>query len=377
MRVWACRLFAVLIIPVLSPVSTQDHGLSALGKVAVAAEISEQRRAAPGTAAALPARDDLQAFVPFRSSPFPYAGNVPTTGKPFLDVSGANGRLGHNAPRGGVYWADQTYSDRNVLLYIPKRFDPRRPGVIVVFFHGNHAILERDVAPPHRQGIPHQLAASGLNAVLVAPQFAVDANDSSAGNFWNPGAFDKFLREAAQRLALLYGDARAEACFGAMKIVLVAYSGGYNPAAYALTVGGADRRILGVVLLDALVGETDKFAAWIGRQQPAFFFSAYSDASRRENLALQQILRERNIAFGRALPPSLQPATISFFAAGRVRHEDFVSLPWGPGPEPLAGLLKRIPAVGHTGAADCTAAGAPRGDPRPASHGPKGSPANR
>ena len=66
--------------------------------------------------------------------------------------------------------------------------------MIIVFFHGNKATLSRDVIA--RQQIVRQLANSGLNAVLVAPQLAVDAQDSSAGRFWSPGGFAAFLSEA-------------------------------------------------------------------------------------------------------------------------------------------------------------------------------------
>ena len=69
---------------------------------------------------------------------------------------------------------------------------------MVVFFHGNEATLERDVR--NRQAVPRQITESGLNAVLVAPQFAVNALDSSAGRFWEPGVFAQFLREAGERL---------------------------------------------------------------------------------------------------------------------------------------------------------------------------------
>ncbi len=98
----------------------------------------------------------------------------------------------------------QTYSDRRSLLYIPKGFDPRRPALIVVYFHGNEAMLTRDVRT--RQQVPRQVAESGLNAVLVAPQFAVDALNSSAGRFWQTGVFTQYLTEAAERLTRLYGD---------------------------------------------------------------------------------------------------------------------------------------------------------------------------
>jgi len=146
------------------------------------------------------------ALVPFEVTPFPYRGEVPDKNRPFLDVADGE-RHGHSTVRGGTYWEDQTYSDQRVLLHIPKGFDPRRPALMVVFFHGNEATLERDVR--NRQAVPRQITESGLNVVLVAPQFAVNALDSSAGRFWEPGVFAQFLREAGDRLAQLYGDGRA------------------------------------------------------------------------------------------------------------------------------------------------------------------------
>ena len=99
----------------------------------------------------------------FENSAFPYHGLIPNyqeTGKsrPFLDVD-ENGRLGHSSPRGGIHWEDQTYSDHSVLLAAPQSFDPARPGVIIVFFHGNNATLSRDVIA--RQQIVRQLADFG------------------------------------------------------------------------------------------------------------------------------------------------------------------------------------------------------------------------
>ena len=71
--------------------------------------------------------------------------------------------------------------------------------MIIVFFHGNNATLSRDVIA--RQQIVRQLADSGLNAVLVAPQLAVDAQDSSAGRFWSAGGFAAFLAKRSRSLA--------------------------------------------------------------------------------------------------------------------------------------------------------------------------------
>ena len=228
------------------------------------------------------------AFPEFQNSAFPYRGSIPadadsqTKERPFLNVD-ENGRLGHSSPRGGVYWEDATYNDRHVLLAASPDFYAHSPGDLVIFFHGNQATLARDVVD--RQQAPRQLAQSGLNGVLVAPQLAVDAMDSSAGRFWKPGALAEFLDEAAVKLAALYPGA-SRAAFNRMPVIIVAYSGGYLPAAFALAQGGASERVRGVVLLDALYGEEDKFVDWIERaHNRAFFISAYSKSSHEENEA--------------------------------------------------------------------------------------------
>jgi hypothetical protein len=100
-----------------------------------------------------PVKESVTKLVEFGTSPFPYDG------------------------------ARRSYSDRRVHLHIPAGFDARRPAVMVLFF-------ERDVRD--RQQVPAQISASDMNAVLVAPQLAVDAADSSVGRLApSPGAYPR------------------------------------------------------------------------------------------------------------------------------------------------------------------------------------------
>jgi len=278
-------------------------------------------------------------IVPFQTSPFPYDGDIPGQNKPFLDAL-SDGRRGHTSPRGGVYWEDPTYSDKRVLLYVPPHFDPRRAAAILIYLHGNNAILMRDVVK--RQQIPAQLAASGLNAVLVAPQFAVDALDSSAGRFWDPNVFAQFLNEAADKLTTLSGDSRTQHMFLTCPVILAAYSGGYMPAAAILRSRGASDRIKAVLLFDALYGETDTFADWIAQHRAeTFFFSAYSASTHAENDSLRQRLEAENIRAHEHLPQRFQQSDVTFLPAGdAVVHQDFMSHAWTV--NPLAAVLTRL-----------------------------------
>jgi hypothetical protein len=212
---------------------------------------------------------------------------------------------------------------------------------MVLYFHGQGATLERDVMM--RQAVPRQIAESGQNIALVAPQLAVDAADSSAGNFWKPGHFAAYVDEAAERLMRLYGDSAAGRQLNLAPVVVVAYSGGYLPAAYALDRGGASHRVKGAILLDALYGEEDKYAAWMAaRRRQAFLLSAYTDSTKDENAALQDMLDKRRVAYGKALPTTLNAGTVAFVPCGSIdMHGDFVTRAWRP--DPLKAALAMIP----------------------------------
>jgi hypothetical protein len=290
-----------------------------------------------------PPREAKTQLVAFNASPFPYRGFIPDTTRQFLDARDDK-RRGHTTSRGDVYWEDTVYSDRRSLLYLPPAFDPVRPVLIVLYLHGQSATLERDVIL--RQGVPRQVAASGQNIALVAPQLAVDAADSSAGNFWRGGHFAKYLDEAAERLMRLAGNRESGRAFNLASVVIVAYSGGYLSTAYGLERGGANHRVKGVILMDALYGDEDKFAAWFAaRRRQAFLLSAYTDSTKEENATLQGLLAKRRIPFTRSLPKTLSPGTVAFVATGGLdMHGDFVTRAWQP--DPLEKALALIPGYG-------------------------------
>jgi hypothetical protein len=231
------------------------------------------------------------------------------------------------------------YSDNRVLVHVPPGFDARKPGVIVVFFHGHGATLARDVRD--RQLLPKQITESGSNAVLVAPQLAYDAADSSAGKFWERDGFKRFMAEAAEQLANVYGDQRAAETFANMPVVVVAYSGGFETAAWSLKVGGLGKRVIGVVLMDALYGHLDMFASWIAKNRHAFFVSSYTTHNKRRDDDLAQNLRGKGIPVQYELDGPLKPGTVAFLSMGSsVRHRDFVTQAWSP--YPVRDILLRI-----------------------------------
>lgn len=290
----------------------------------------------------LPQRDALQgkrALVAFKFAPFPYDGARPYDEQPFFNHV-EDGRRGRPSSRTGeILWEDKTYNDNRVLLYVPRGFSHAQPALIVLYFHGHDARLVRDVE--RRQGVLHQVEQSGLNAVLVAPQFAVDAPDSSAGKFWQPGALATFMDEAAGHLARLSGNKRASEKLQKSTVVIVAYSGGYAPAAWALHHGGLGDRIAGVVVLDGMYGEYQKFADWIDQRRDAFFVSGYGASSRDGNIELRRLIVDRPHRTVIALPAKLERGAVTFVAApSEARHQDFVVYAWTK--DPISDVLMRL-----------------------------------
>jgi hypothetical protein len=279
----------------------------------------------------------LTSLEDFETAPFPYHGMTPASDRPFLNV-GTDGHWGHVNFRGEVLWESETFNDDRVLLHIPSGFDPRRPAVMVVFFHGHGANLAQDVL--YRQQVPEQITAAGVNAVLVAPQFAVNAADSSAGKFWEPNGFRRFLDEAAVKLARMYGDQRTAFTFARMPIVIVAYSGGFAPTLSVLERGGVRSRVRGLVLLDALYGGTGKFADWIADNRSSFFVSSYTPHTAHRNTDLEHLLRKRSVPYSSQLRNSHLQGMVTFLPAGDVSHRDFVTHAWAD--SPIKDILLRM-----------------------------------
>ncbi len=273
----------------------------------------------------------------FEHSPFPFEGSRPDWDTPFFNVK-EQGRRGHRTASGRVYWAHETYNERRSLLHIPDGFDPDRPAVLVFFFHGHRARLERDIRD--RYLVAEQISASGMNAIIIAPQFAVEANDSSIGRFWEPGFMKLYLDEAAQKFARMMGRPEKRSIFEHMPIIVVGYSGGFEPTGHALKNSGIRERIRGVVLLDAAYGQFAAFSQWMRNRPEGFFLSAYTSSTARGNRQLMDAVSEAGQSYRTQMPAQLQPGARIFISAP-VSHESYVTDAWAH--YPLADMLRRLP----------------------------------
>jgi hypothetical protein len=312
------------------------RALIAAAAAAAAVTTTAPASAISRTTAARSVKAPRQRLVSMRHSAFPYEGTVPDTGLPFLDAT-QDGLIGHQSARGGFYAAQTTYSDRRSLLHVGAGYRGSTRSLAIVFFHGNGATLSRDVVL--RQRVAEQFDASGIDGVLIAPQLAVDAWDSSAGHFWSSRFAPRYLDEAFSHLAPMSG--RPLKALQGSRVVLVAYSGGYLPLSYCLADESLGKRLAGVVLLDALYGEQARFEQWIAaHHRRAFFVSAWSNSSLSENVAFNLALASRDISLQTGAPQRLSGGGVWTVPALDTEHADFVTRAWVDAP--LRDLLSRM-----------------------------------
>ena len=86
-------------------------------------------------------------------------------------------------------------------------------------------------------------------------------------------------------------------------------------------------------LLDAVYGELDKFAAWIEKNRSGFFVSSYTRYTKRHDLELMQMLRDRGITVTESMDGPLRPGSVVFVQTpDGVTHRVYVTQAWTENP---------------------------------------------
>ncbi len=227
------------------------------------------------------------------------------------------------------------YRESRVLFHLPPGFDPARPFALVAFCHGHKSTVEDQVIGRHR--VPDQIDAADRNLVLMAPQFAVDAADSSPGKLEAEGGWQQLFDEAAGILARRL-DHPAEA-FAQAPVILAGFSGAHRAVGCCLARGGVDARIRGAILFDALFGSLDMVVTWMTRRRADGFLVALYTARTRDNTgSVKAGLMRVGVSVRPDYPTTLGPGSCHFVEVA-TDHWDLPSN--GPPPFPLADLLRR------------------------------------
>lgn len=164
------------------------------------------------------------------------------------------------------------YHDDTVLVFVPERYRFQEDEGVptLVHFHGHHTTAERATAAHE---LREQLVDSRQNALLVVPQLAVLAADSSCGRLESPGGLARLLGGALAATARFGGITLGDSAFPSNaplgRVCVSAHSGGYHAAACSLHAGGVD--VSETYLFDALYAQSDVFRSWVlsRRGEPA------------------------------------------------------------------------------------------------------------
>jgi hypothetical protein len=146
-----------------------------------------------------------------------------------------------------------------VAVFCPARFAADRPFLVVLFFHGFESLCCAGHRRPfedslRRHGLARQLAASGRNAIIVAPRIALSAREHRRGPpFPTRRAFDALLRESeAVARGLLGAPARFATAFTRAPLLLAGFSGGHHALSALSAHADIMARTRAVAFFDAL-----------------------------------------------------------------------------------------------------------------------------
>ena len=166
----------------------------------------------------------------------------------------------------------------SVIVHAPPGFDPRAPLHLVVFLHGYNGCVNVLMGQgpsrckpnaPERDGwdLGRYHDAADTNTLFVVPQLALAQRNGAPGAFGRRGGFSAFLEELlSETLAQRLGGRRKLRDIASL--TLVAHSAGYQAALAIAELGGVRAQLKAIVLLDALYGETDRYARVIETLQP-------------------------------------------------------------------------------------------------------------
>lgn len=224
---------------------------------------------------------------------------------------------------GKTYPAAPHYSDRTVVIFVPKGFRPGETTDLVFYFHGWRNNVDRTLATFR---VAEQLAASGVNAVLVLAEGPKDAPDSFGGKLEESGTFANLVADV---LATLKERGVVEKPRPG-SIVLAGHSGAYRVISFILLRGGLPANVREVYLFDALYGQLEKFAWWVGHSRGRLVvIHTPGGGTRAQTLDFLDDLRAWGVPFAE-VPESAVTADLLgknrlVFIESPLAHDDVVS----------------------------------------------------
>lgn len=196
------------------------------------------------------------------------------------------------------------YDTPRVIVFVPTyyRLPKSRKVDALVHFHGHNTTAKKALVA-HR--LREQLFDSKQNAILIVPQLAVNAADSSGGKLEAKRGLARMLAELIRELGKsAVGKALKKSSLRGVKatrhLCLSAHSGGYRVASFCVRRGGIN--VNETYLFDALYGQVAAFRRWVaarkgskGRSRHKLISQYAGGKVRTNNLALLKKLKAQGV----------------------------------------------------------------------------------
>lgn len=201
--------------------------------------------------------------------------------------------------KGQNFPLDPHYLDNSVAIFIPAGFRATEETDLLYYFHGWGNNIEKSL---EKYSLREQVLSSGKNIILVFPQGPKNAKDSGLGKLEEPDGIRNLSQEV---IDALYREKKIlSTTIG--KVILSGHSGAYRGIAHSLELGGLERHISEVYLLDASYGNLDYFTNWAINTPDGRLRSVFTEHLVPENTVMMATLSKKSMPFALRLESELE-----------------------------------------------------------------------
>ncbi|MFC4230327.1 hypothetical protein ACFOW1_00390 [Parasediminibacterium paludis] len=185
---------------------------------------------------------------------------------------------------------DSRFNDNTTILFVPKYFNKNKPWHYFLWFHGwNNNIY----STLEQFKLREQLNASGINAILVMPEAAKNAQDSYCGKWEQANYFNRFMKDINDKLVgenIINPNSNGD-------LMIAGHSGASRVLVQIINFSNLP--IKSILLFDAISGNEDKIANYLQHHTNCSLINLYTNKpnTNASSKKLQQIIQKNGLQF--------------------------------------------------------------------------------
>lgn len=186
--------------------------------------------------------------------------------------------------------SDSRFNDNSAIIFVPKQFDKNKPWQYFLWFHGWNNNIYSTI---EQFKLREQLTASGINAILVMPEAAKNAQDSYCGKWEQANYFNRFMQDVTDKLVAesvintgVTGD-----------LIIAGHSGASRVIVQIITYSKLP--IKSILLFDAISGNEEKISSYLLNHNNCSLINLYTNKANTNasSKRLQQIIQKNGLPF--------------------------------------------------------------------------------